>query len=117
MLAVPTLSLFSVITAAAFVLPAAYALLYGVRSAHRLYSLANLSFGWLAFSTTDSYLDLQRRLAGKLPVALADESPTMAKRRLSEPPKLPAAASTGSTRVHCAQTPKPASGGPDGLDD
>ncbi|GAA5865488.1 hypothetical protein JCM3774_005656 [Rhodotorula dairenensis] len=107
-------SLFSVLTAAVFILPAAYALLYGIRSAHRLYSLANLSFGWLAFSTTDSYLDMQRRLAGKLPVALAGESPTMPKRRLSEPPQL-SAGSAGSARVQsCGQPLKPAPGGPDG---
>ncbi|GAA5986663.1 hypothetical protein JCM10908_003849 [Rhodotorula pacifica] len=81
-------SLFSFVTAAAFILPAAHAFLYGIRSAHRLYSLANLSFGWLAFSTTETYLELQRRLSDKLPAVLVSDSLTLVKRRLSEPPQL-----------------------------
>lgn len=99
-------SLFSLITAAAFILPAAYAFLYGIRSAHRLYSLANLSFGWLAFSTTESYLDLQRRLPGKLTATFLSESPTLAKRRLSEPPRV-----NGSVEYSRGPTPKPAAAG------
>lgn len=98
-------SLFSLITAAAFILPAAYAFLYGIRSAHRLYSLANLSFGWLAFSTTESYLDLQRRLPGKLSATFLSESPTLAKRRLSEPPRV------NGTLAESGPTPKPAAAG------
>ncbi|GAA5841295.1 hypothetical protein JCM9279_000607 [Rhodotorula babjevae] len=77
------------VTAASFVIPAAYALLYGIRSAHRLYSLANLCFVWLALGTSDAFVGADPNAAAS---ATASGATTVlgvggGKRRTSEPPE------------------------------
>lgn len=77
------------VTAASFVVPGAYALLYGIRSAHRLYSLANLCFLWLALGTSDAFVGADPNAAA---ASMSSGTATVlgaggGKRRTSEPPE------------------------------
>ncbi|BGP39096.1 GPI inositol deacylase [Rhodotorula kratochvilovae] len=77
------------VTVAVFVVPATYALLYGIRSAHRLYSLANLCFVWLALGTSDAFVggDPNTPLSSTGGADPLGGVGTGAKRRTSEPPE------------------------------
>ncbi|KPV77424.1 uncharacterized protein RHOBADRAFT_51279 [Rhodotorula graminis WP1] len=77
------------VTAASFVVPAAYALLYGIRSAHRLYSLANLCFIWLALGTSDAFVgaDPNAALSSTSSGTATGLGVGSGKRRTSEPPE------------------------------
>ncbi|GAA5994113.1 Bst1p [Rhodotorula paludigena] len=79
------------VTAAAFVIPAAYSLLYGIRFAHRLYSLANLGSVWLALGSSDAFVGadpnvLANAAEGASGVPGAGVGST-GKRRTSAPPE------------------------------
>ncbi|BGP23811.1 GPI inositol deacylase [Rhodotorula toruloides] len=75
------------VTFLAFVVPAAYSLLYGIRAAHRLYSLANLCFLWLALGTSDAFVGSTGATQTAGQEGLVDAPPRDAKRRSSSPPE------------------------------
>lgn len=77
----PTITLF------AFLVPAAYSLLYGIRAAHRLYSLANLCFLWLALGTSDAFVGSTGATPTAGDAGLVDGPPRDVKRRCSSPPE------------------------------
>ncbi|GAA5975792.1 hypothetical protein JCM21900_006153, partial [Sporobolomyces salmonicolor] len=58
---------YSLVTAALAALSAAYALVYGIRYAHSLYSLANLWSLWLALGTSEAFLSWRPRAAAGAP--------------------------------------------------
>ncbi|GAA5920334.1 hypothetical protein JCM1841_004540 [Sporobolomyces salmonicolor] len=57
------MSSYSLVTAALAALSAAYSLVYGIRYAHRLYSLANVWSLWLALGTSEAFLSLRTHAA------------------------------------------------------
>ncbi|GAA6036547.1 hypothetical protein NBRC10512_000633, partial [Rhodotorula toruloides] len=75
------------VTLLAFVIPATYSLLYGIRAAHRLYSLANLCFLWLALGTSDGFVGSTGASPTAGDAGLVDVPPRDVKRRCSSPPE------------------------------
>ncbi|BGP07129.1 GPI inositol deacylase [Rhodotorula toruloides] len=75
------------ITLLAFVIPATYSLLYGIRAAHRLYSLANLCFLWLALGTSDAFVGSTGASPTAGDAGLVGGPPRDVKRRCSSPPE------------------------------
>ncbi|GAA6012060.1 hypothetical protein JCM10207_005114 [Rhodosporidiobolus poonsookiae] len=77
------------ITTLLLLLPAAYAVLYGIRSAHRLYPLTNLALGWLALCTSGAFVGAAGPGPSSSGATGQGVGGAAGKRRTSEPPERP----------------------------